>query len=973
MKEQHKKYWRSIDELKSTPEFLESVQDEFPAANKEAQNEGGVDRRDFLKLMGFGVAAVATACSRMPVKKSIPYLVQPDDIVPGKAYWYASVCAACPASCGILVKTREGRPIKIEGNRESSVGQGGLCAAGQSSVLDLYDSSRLKSPTKSGKSLSWEDWQKETLGVLKKAKGIELVTSPVVSPTTKALLQDFKSQYGAQHVIYEPASQSALIEAHEAGFGKRLVPHYQFHKAKTVVSLGADFLGTWISPVEFAKQYSQARKAEGAKTQMLQHFQFESRLSLTGSNADIRVPMKPSQQKMAVLVLADLVLRQLGQGGVAQVGMAKLGHLKKDIKKAVAALVANAGHSLVVSSLADLEVQKLILKVNRALGNYGQTLVVDRPSYQSAAVEQDFVDMIGRLKAGQSDVVVFVDVNPVYDFSGAKALNAALKKAKVVTFAARSHETASASQYVGPLAHSLETWNDAEPVHGQYHLAQPTIRSIYGAKPWQETLLHWLGKKQDYLAAIKAHWQAQVYPLQSRFLIFDAFWRQSVHDGVAKVRKSALSLGRTNVVPNTAKILKASQSRKSGLELEGFSSVALREGQDANNPWLQELPDPITKVTWENTANVSFKDAKVLGLKDGDVARVEVGGKAIELPVVVQPGQAVGSVSIALGYGHKKFGKVADGVGANVFPLLNGGNVKLVKTGRFSKLAQTQIHYLTEGRPIVRDATLKDYKKNPAAGNPKTRDLVMLWEQKTSSHNAWGMAIDLNACIGCSACSIGCQSENNVPVVGKEEVANQREMSWIRIDRYYKGDVNAPEVAFQPMMCQHCANAPCESVCPVLATVHSEDGLNQQVYNRCVGTRYCANNCPYKVRRFNWFDYAHNKEFDYYMNDNTGRLVLNPDIVVRSRGVMEKCSMCVQRIQEKKLEAKKAGKPLNSDDIQLACQQSCPSDAIVFGDLNDPKSRISQAVKKDKREYTVLGELNVKPAVHYLTKVRNKG
>ncbi|MCP5464643.1 MAG: TAT-variant-translocated molybdopterin oxidoreductase [Deltaproteobacteria bacterium] len=981
-------YWRSFDEKEQSPAFLKEVEEEFangipPGVDAETHEPLPVSRRDFLKYMGFGLASVAAACSPIPTEKAIPYLVQPEEIVPGKAYWYASTCFGCSSACGILVKTREGRPIKIEGNAESAINQGGLCATGQASVLELYDSGRLQGPLDQGKKVGWDNLDKAVLAKLNELqdsqKQIVFLTGTITSPTLKSTIDQFLSKYpNAKHVVYDAVSASGILDAHEFIFGKRILPHYRFDKARTIVSFGADFLGTWISPVEFAKQFSRGRKLD--QKNMSQLYQFESGLSLTGANADIRVPLLPSQIDSSVLGLLECI-----ETGEIKSAPQDNG-IRSQIKKTAENLKKNKGRSLVVSNSNDIDVQNIVVRINQILGNYGHALRIDQGSNQKKGHDKSLDRLVHDMKNGQVEALFIYGNNPAYSYFDSKSFVEGLEKVSLkVSLDNRNHETAQLMDYHAPDHHFLESWGDSEPVEGVFHISQPTIRPVYSTRSIGESLNNWMGIKEDYQDTVKKYWEDQVFPYSGQ-LLFDSFWKKSVHDGCCKTNqfKPVKQRDAAQVISESVKqILKKSKmlESKQGWEIHLYESVALRDGQSANNPWLQELPDPITKLTWDNAANISSKDAKKLNVKQGDVIAIKVKGRTYKLPVVIQPGQASGSISLALGYGRTKAGKVGNGVGQNVYGMLNGSNANwnyyvqnalVSTTGTSEKLALTQTHYSLEGRPIFKDATLNQYKSDPAAGNKDQVDLVMLWEQHKTEGHSWGMAIDTNACIGCSGCMVGCQSENNVPVVGKEEVYHRREMSWIRLDRYYKGDEENPEVAFQPMMCQHCANAPCESVCPVLATVHSADGLNQQVYNRCVGTRYCANNCPYKVRRFNWFDYAHNKSFDYYMNDNAGKLALNPDVVVRSRGVMEKCSMCVQRIQEKKLEYRKQGKPLNSDDIKVACQQSCPSDAIVFGDLNDPKSQISKLLHKNKRRYQVLGELNVKPAVNYLTKIRNK-
>ncbi len=976
-------YYRSLDELHIDPTFLEREKFEFAEPASEIKSDD-YSRRDFLKIMGFSATAIMGACTRMPVEKTIPYLVQPQNIVAGKPYWYASTCGSCTAHCGILVKTREGRPIKIEGNPDSLVSGGGLCAVGQASVLELYDSNRLTSPLHDGKACTWQTLDNAVLGKLKAAtennRAIRLVTGTITSPTTKNLISAFLTKYPtAKHIAYDACSASALIAAHETLFGKKVLPHFHFDEAKIIVGIGADFLGTWISPVEFARAWAKNRRLKD-KT-MSRHVQFESNMTITGANADERIAVSLSEQKLVVLSLLNECLRLAGFAAPTSVASTHQNRISQLARE----LMQNKGRSLVVCGVNDIHLQTIVAGINHVLQNYGTTIDVNNASNQKMGNDSDFKLLVTELTQGQVEALIFVDVNPLYDWPDSIALAAGIKKTPLAVSVTQSlDETARACHFIATKSHFLEEWNDAEPVASQFQLAQPVINTLFDTRSFGDSLLKWNETPGTYLEAIKTSWRETIFSKQSSQLFFEPFWQSCVQKGVYNAAHGpATSVTINDSVLNSAALALSDQSKVSAkdFEITTYESVALRDGAKANNPWLQELPDPITKATWDNYFSVNPSDATKLAIKDGDIVTVGKDNKSLTLPVIVQPGQALGTVSVALGYGRESAGRVGTGIGGNAYNLTSmqstfrdysfSGAV-VSKTGKHKKMALTQTHYSMEKRPLVKETTLAAYKSDEASGNKDSHDLVMLWQQHETKGPSYGMAIDLNACIGCSGCLVGCQAENNVPVVGRDEVANQREMSWIRLDRYYSGDVNNPEVVFQPMMCQHCGNAPCESVCPVLATVHSSDGLNQQVYNRCVGTRYCANNCPYKVRRFNWFDYAGNAKFDYHLNNDKGRLALNPDIVVRSRGVMEKCSMCIQRIQEEKNLAAKEGRKVDADNIKTACQQSCPTDAIVFGDLNDAGGKLMKFMNGNKRRYQVLAELNVKPHVNYLTKVRNK-
>lgn len=989
---ENKTYWRSLEEKNSDSNFLEELYTEFPLGvppgiDPSSKVALDVDRRDFLKMMGFGLAGVMMSCSNMPVEKAIPYLVQPEDIVPGKAYWYASTCTGCTANCGILIKNREGRPIKLEGNPQSPINRGGLCSVGQSQVLSLYDSGRLHGPIQNGSPVTWKVLDGTVLAEMERLRShsgkIVFLTSTLNSPSTLSMIDDIKTRWpNVQHVTYDSVSSSGLVEAHDKVFGMKAIPQLRFDLADVIVSFDADFLGTWLSPVEFAKQFSKGRNLTVNPDRFSHLIQIESRLSLTGSNADLRHSAKPSEMSALVARLLWHIESASGNSTLTWFGNDVDAALDAHLSDAAQKLLRHKQKSLVISGSNDLDEQILVARINHLLGNYGKTLLLDRHSKQKSGVDADFTKLVTEMESGLIRAVFIYGCNPTYDSPISDRFSKALEKIDLtVSLASYADETAQHVKFIAPDNHFLESWNDYEPYRGLYQLSQPAIRSVYNTRQAGDSLLSWFGLPKSFKDYVREYWKNKIFSEQSSIFLFDDFWKKSLHDGffVSQSVPQVQYEFHGDTLASWQAVL--SRPKTKGFELSFYEKISMRDGRHANNPWLQEVPDPISKATWDNYINMSIVDAKKMGIEQGDVVRLTVDRQSLSLPVLLQPGQMSGCVSVALGYGRRHSGKVGDGVGKNAFELLvqtdnrriyHRGSVNLEKTGSTHNLALTQTHYSLEGRPIFKETTLDKFKKDPSSGNKDRPELVMLWEQHQDKNHSWGMAIDTSMCTGCSGCLVGCQSENNVPVVGKEEVFLRREMHWIRIDRYYKGNEENPDVAFQPMMCQHCANAPCESVCPVLATVHSSDGLNQQVYNRCVGTRYCANNCPYKVRRFNWFDYANNKKFNFYMNDNTGRLVLNPDIVVRSRGVMEKCSMCVQRIQEEKLLAKKEGRKLNSDDIKLACQQSCPSDAIVFGDMNDPKSRLSKLLVSNKRRYHVLGEINVKPHVNYLTKVRNR-
>lgn len=1018
MEHTNKRYWKGLEELRNDDKFVKNANSEFaltPPSENEYENlvDGtGTHRRDFLKVLGFGLAAVSLAACETPVKKAVPYLNKPEGEYPSIANWYASTYAEGGDYASILVKTREGRPIKIEGNTLSGISSG-VSARVHASLLGLYDIEKLKGPQKGEDTkVSWETVDKEISTQLAQiatsGRPIRLVSSSVISPSTKAVIADFAAKYPTTtHVTYDANSASALISANESSFGKAVIPAYDFSKADVIVGIDADFLGTWIAPSTFSKQYADTRRvssAKGGKREMSRHYQFETILSLTGSNADYRSPVKPSQLGLVVTSLYNKVAKSLGAAALSAPALDNIPNLDK----AAADLVRANGKALVVSGVNDVAVQTVINSLNSLLGSYSSTIDLGAPMTARQGDDKAMNAFVDELKAGRVGAVMFLDANPVYNHPrGAEIAEALPKVALSVSFADRADETSSLAKYICPSSHYLESWGDAEPRIGFYSLTQPTITLIYNTRQAQSSLLTWAGKNADYHEYVKAYWRSNVFS-QSSGGNFEQFWIKALHDGVFEPKKGATASGATfagDVNAAASLIGRTYKATSAGYELALYEKVGMGTGNLANNPWLQEFPEPLTKACWDNYACIAKATASKLGVEQADMIKVEINGKSVELPVVIQPGQAADTIAIAIGYGRQKAGKSGNGVGVNVYPMatfaagflsLAPGDVTVTKTGDTKEIAQTQTHDTVMGREsVLQETVLAKYKTNVLAGRfipkvqtaegPKVATDISLWDGHEYKNHSWGMVIDLNTCTGCSACLVGCQSENNVSVVGRQEVINRREMHWIRIDRYYSSEsvdnlagletaAENPEVTFQPLMCQHCNNAPCETVCPVLATTHSSEGLNQMTYNRCVGTRYCANNCPYKVRRFNWFKYFDNDNFDYHYNNDLGKMVINPEVTVRSRGVIEKCSMCVQRIQEGKLTAKKERRRPVDGEIVTACAQSCPTNAITFGDMNDPESAISKIleVEREGRAFHMLEEINVRPQISYLTKVRNK-
>jgi len=1005
--ESNKKYWKGLEELKTTPEFVENSKNEFAESLpiEELLSEAGLKtptpRRDFLKAMGFGLGAVTlAACQPVPVHKSIPYLIKPEEVTPGVANYYVSSYNGL----GVLVKTREGRPIKLEGNPACVLGGGRLDAVTQASILDLYDVSKLKGPKLKNDNASWSSVDSFVKGELNKVqaggKKIRIVSSTINSPSSLKVIADFVSKYPAtKHIQIDAVSYTGILKANEASFGQAVLPHYHFENADVIVSFGADFLGTWISPLEFNRQYVQNRNIESLKNKkMSRHVQFEAGMSLTGSNADARIALKPSEEGIALLNL----YAALGGGGTTK----KLSNIKAETAITLVAkeLLAARGKALVVSGSNDIAIQTVVNGINSLLGSYGTTIDIANPSYQYKGNDADFVELIGEMTRGEVDAIFLIDSNPVYSSIHSKEFTEALNKVKLkVSFADRADETAALCDVVAPVPHYLESWGDSNAVAGYYTIVQPTINPVYSTRQAEQSLLVWSDNAiKNYYQYVKNNWETNFLPAAG------VTWKELLQKGVinANLTPAAGASFAGNASGAVQAILAASAALTKGgedaTELTIYESVAIRDGRHANNAWLQELPDPVSKVTWDNYVAINPKYADKLGVTEFDLLEVKAGnGYTVALPALYQPGQAIGTVSIAVGYGRTKVGKAGNEVGKNAYPFMSFANGSLQKNASVTvkaaggkyELAQTQTHHSFEGRNIIRETTFNKYVNDPYSGTGKhemEHKTYDLWPEHKQIGHSWVMAIDLNACTGCGACIVACNVENNIPVVGRDEVRRRREMHWIRIDRYYSFDdgkaslskedeigelaerstLEDVTVVNQPMLCQHCDHAPCETVCPVIATMHSSDGLNHMAYNRCVGTRYCANNCPYKVRRFNWFNYWNDSRFDNYMNNEFTQLVLNPDVTTRSRGVMEKCTMCIQRIQGGRLQAKIEKRPLKDLEIKTACQQTCPTNAIIFGDKNDPNSAVSKALGNE-RTYYVLQELNVQPGVGYQTKVRN--
>lgn len=965
------KQWRSLEEYKNGPDLQQEKRGEEKHKNtvlnvlESDVHNAPASRRDFLKLFGFSVAtaAVVSSCEK-PIQKAIPYLIKPEEITPGKANYYASTFFDGTEYCSVVVKVRDGRPIKIEGNHLSPVSRGGTSARVQASVLNLYDDARYKEPSIDGKTVSWEDVDQKVWNRLAEGGRTVLLTPTVIGPSTKEVLRIFLLAYPeTEWIQYDEVSASGIREAHKDVFGVGVIPGHHFNKADYILSFDADFLGTWLSPVEFARDYASTREVSKAHPHMSKHVQVESALSMTGSNADERIPVTPGESMLMLAAIYNKLAAATAQPNVSAPPCVN------DVEPLVNDLLEHRGSSIVVSGSNDRAVQKMVAGINYMLDNYGTTLDLERCIELKMGDDAKVSAFLLDLENGGVDNLLMLDVNPVYSLGGFKSI----EKAGFTLYMGNSlNETAEACQIICPTHHYLESWGDAEPITGSYSLQQPCIHKIFSTRSYQDSLMIWAGQHISYQDLLESWWVNNIAPPAERGN--KQWWKKTLQAGFYNDDRVRNTASTSFTAPEVE--LKPGQS---DMSLTLFTTVALNDGRYANNPWLQELPDPVSKVCWDNYLSVSKADAERMELEDEMVVSLN----GTELPLIIQPGQARGTVSLALGYGRTLAGKVGSKLGVNAFPwvrFIDGSrsytmdHVKIELTGKSYPLARTQTHHGMEGRPIVRETTLEAFQKDPYAGNhfhleSEAQKQTLYPEAKFDGFH-WGLVIDQNKCTGCNNCVVACTSENNVAVVGKEEVKKRRIMHWLRIDRYFSDDPENPKVFHQPVMCQHCDMAPCENVCPVSATMHSNEGLNQVAYVRCIGTKYCINNCPYRVRRFNWYEYVKNDKFDFNFNSDLARLVLNPDVTVRERGVVEKCTFCVQRIQEKKMEAKLENRTLEDGEIQPACVQSCPAGAMVFGNMNDPESKVSKA-KREERNYHLLEQLHTLPSVGYLTKVRN--
>ncbi len=1029
------KYWRSLDQLADTPEFRTFVEREFPAGI--GFLEDPQSRRHFVKIMsasfllaGFGL----TGCRR-PEENILPFSKAPENYIYGAPKFYATSMPSRGSALPLVAKSYDGRPTKIEGNPQHPDSNGGTDHFAQASILNLYDPDRAQRFTRKGETVAREAVLDQLVQIGKEAQtkggqGLAFLVGRSGSPSRMRLQQGIQQKLPqAGWFVYEPVDLDYPSYASSVALKKPVAPYYRIDRAKVIVTLDSDFLCTEADSTVYTRRYAKGRRIRQPDDEMNRLYAIESLMTLTGANADHRLRLAPSQIPAAA---ARLVQQVLGQGAGGVQGLNELAQGAKGSEQWLAEcaqdLMNSRGKSLVIAGHRQpLVVQLLAIAMNAALGNIGETVV-----YHEApqAKEGTLAELAQALNAGQIENLVILGGNPVYDAPADLSWNQTQRKAaNIVRLGYYEDETFAVSDWHLPEAHYLESWGDGRTADGTVVSVQPLIEPLFGGMTEIEVLARIAGiERNTPYEIVRETFQALGGKEEEQ-------WKKFLHDGYlgnSAYKPAQVQVDNAALSQAIAGFKSSPAPSSSSLDVIFHRDYSVDDGRYNNNGWLQELPDPITKLTWENVALLSPKTAKELGVYFTNperlslpvpMIRIDLGGRSIEAPVWIQPGQADNTLGLALGYGRERTGRVGHGAGYNAYKLRSWGQpnaaagAKITALGRTHLLACTQDHWAMEGRPIVREANLDQFKKHPNFARrldmekppstqplyPNPLDRVKAQTANDPTVHQWGMSIDLNTCVGCAACMVACQSENNIPIVGKAMVAYSREMHWIRIDRYFAGALEDPQVVNQPMLCQHCESAPCENVCPVNATVHDYEGLNLMVYNRCVGTRYCSNNCPYKVRRFNYFDYNRRPltelyktpffkftdgEWEmkrWYNNPSEGskpgdewellKMVRNPDVTVRMRGVMEKCTFCVQRIEQAKIAVKvkaRASGDVEVKDgmVQTACQQACPAEAIVFGNIKDPTSRVSE-LKKQSRDYSVLEFLGTKPRLTYLARVRN--
>ncbi len=966
-----RRFWRSFDQLAGTAAFTEHVEDEFPHAK---EGSPPVNRREMLKVMAASAAlAGLTGCTKLPTQQIVPYVRQPEDVISAESIFYATAMTLGGIASGILVESHMGRPTKIEGNPDHPASLGATDAFAQAATLSLYDPDRSQAVVHDGRFAGWNEFQQQLAIALEQQKekrgaGLRILTESVTSPSLAAEIQKVLAAFpDAKWYQYESAGRDAAREGSKLAFGEYANAVYRVDKAQVILALDADFLCTGPGAVRYARDFARGRNPDGPAGAMNRLYAVEATPTNTGAMADHRLRLRAGEIQSFTRALAQQLGVDVAAGAAisSQVPSAWIPALAQDLKQHMGACLVVAGPQQppVVHALAHA--------INQRLGNFDKTVYFTAPLEASPVNEwQSINDLAIDLRAGQVEVLMVLGGNPAYDAPADLDLRNLLPR---VPFSVRlglyEDETSTLSHWHIPQTHFLEEWGDAKAFDGTVSVVQPLIAPLYGGKSSYElvALLNGQPGRSNH-DVVRDYWQSQATVTQKAGVAansFDAFWRKTLHDGL--IAGSALQPKPVTLKANFDSLPPVAAS---GLEIIFRPDPTTWDGRFANNGWLQELPKPLTKLTWDSVAMFSPETAQRLGLKNEDTVELKYAGRTILAPVWVMPGHANESVTAFLGYGRTRSGRVGTGVGFDagwIRPLHTqwfGSGLTVNKTGARWQLAQTQDHSSMEAREPVKIATVDEYRKNPTfAQKDDVPNPLSLYPEVKREGYQWGMAIDVNTCTGCNACVVACQAENNIPVVGKDEVTRGREMHWIRIDRYYEGAVDDPNTYYQPVLCMHCENAPCEVVCPVGATVHSSEGLNEMVYNRCVGTRYCSNNCPYKVRRFN---------FELFSDWTSGSLMglRNPNVTVRSRGVMEKCTYCVQRINRAKIDADKQDRPVRDGEIVTACQQACPSEAIVFGNIADPNSRVAK-LKAKTLNYGLLEELNTRPRTTYQARLRN--
>lgn len=987
-------------------------------------------RRDFLKILGGATVATALpACVEKKPQSLIPYVIPHEEIIPGKAVWYASVCRECPAGCGIHVRVREGRAVKIEGNPLHPVNRGALCARGQAALQGLYNPDRLQHPLRKRPDGTWEQlsWQQaeeyllnELNALVKQGRGSNIAwLTPHVTGSLDALVDEFLAAVGSRRRLrYEPIAYEALKTANRISFGTADIPTYDFAAAKMILSVGGDFLETWLSPVGHAKDFAAMREFDGKNVN--RYIYIGPRQSMTAANADAWIAPKPGTEGALVLGMVNVILtsglakgisladsnelltmtRGFAPRPVAEITGVDAERIRRLAQEFAAAQPGLAvGGSPVIGNEQEVATLVAVNLLNYVCGNIGRTVRFDRPSTLGALnTYTDLTRFIQAMMQGQISALFFTETNPVFSTPPAANFARAMQKVPLtVAFSSFMDETTAQASLVFPIHTPLESWGDYQPSEGVYGLMQPVMQPVFKTtKMLGDLLLNFsnhLSKKasaseQPFYEYVKGRWRALHQRLGVR-TSFDEWWTEALaNGGVFNVQLQGQSprqmrwTGTATAIGSVTEGLRQTQGREE-FQLVTYPSLAHYDGRGANRPWLQELPDPITQITWDSWAEIHPDDAKRFEVERGDLLQLTTQHGSVELPAYVYAGVRPGTIAVPIGQGHTEYGRYAKGNGANAYALLpelplsssgglqwSGIGVRVVKKGPRIDFADVAGSDYLHGRNIVQVVTVEELLANSHVETGKQEhQQPSLYPEHEHPNYRWGMTIDLDKCTGCSACVTACYAENNIPVVGKRQVQLGRELSWIRIERYFSDPPSdprmpySPNAEFMPMLCQQCDKAPCEPVCPVYAAYHTPEGLNAQVYNRCVGTRYCSNNCPYKVRRFNWFDYEWPEPLNWQ---------LNPDVTVRTKGVMEKCTFCVQRIVEAKNQAKQEGRVVQDGEIMTACQQACPTQAIVFGDLKNPDSAANRLRAKNRsRGYRVLEELNTQPAVTYLKEIKS--